>query len=98
MDVATGRDANSTLDNEINRLSALISAVETALPAAGDDREALLQLAAFTERRSRAQALIARLTDAAGVCQLLDGELHRTRSALALSHKFFTDRAASGAT
>ena len=74
---------------------ALISATETCLPAAGEDREARLQRQAFQERCERALALARKLAAASPEeAGLLDGDACRARDSLALSLDFFRRRTA----
>ena len=95
MDGVHGRDADSRpgldFDDSIGKL---IADVEACLPAAGEDREAQLQREVFRERCTRALALAKRMARAAGQERaLLDGDIHRARSALMLSRDFFRRRA-----
>ncbi len=74
-------------------IRALISATETCLPGAGEDREARLQREAFRERCERALALARRLAAATPEeAGRLDGDAWRARESLALSLDFFRRR------
>jgi hypothetical protein len=76
-------------------IAALISATESCLPGAGDDREARLQRQAFRERCERAVALAGRLSAASPEeAGRLEGDAWRARESLALSLAFFRRRSA----
>jgi hypothetical protein len=75
-------------------IARLAAEVEDCLGAAGGDREAQLQRAAFQERLTRARRLAERLGAASHAeRQLLDGDAWRAREALELSRDFFRRRA-----
>ncbi len=71
----------------------LIADIEASGQAAGDDREASLQWAAFQERCDRARALAAKLKAAGDrERELLSGDAHRLWQALQCSQDFFQSR------